>query len=134
MYVGPPDFILHDAGSSFVSREFNQKTSSMVITAISVPVEAHWSIELVERYHHTLRRYYEIITEELRDSATSKDIRRQMAVKAVDDSAGPNGLITTPLVFGTFPRMCNLDPPSPDITKSASAIKSAMDKVIRLRA
>ncbi|KHJ31248.1 hypothetical protein EV44_g3121 [Erysiphe necator] len=133
LYVGPPGFISHDAGLSFVSREFNQKASFMAITAISVPIEAHWPVRLVERCHHTLRRCYEIITEELNDSVTSKDMRLRMAVKLVNDSTGPNGLIPTLLVFGTFPRMCNLDPPSSDITKRASAIKSAMDEVISLR-
>ncbi|KHJ32126.1 hypothetical protein EV44_g3759 [Erysiphe necator] len=120
--------------SSFVSREFNQRASSMAITAMSVPVEAHWSIGLVERYHHTLRRCYKIITEELKDSVTSKDVRLQMVIKTVNDSAGLNGLIPTLLVFGIFPRMCNLDAPSPDITKRASATKSAVDEVIRVRA
>ena len=29
MYVGPPDYIIHDAGKTFVSREFTQKAKSL---------------------------------------------------------------------------------------------------------
>ncbi len=36
----------------------------MAITTRSVPVEAHWSIGIVERYHAVLRRAYQIILDE----------------------------------------------------------------------
>jgi hypothetical protein len=39
----------------------------------------------------------------------------QMAVKAVNDTAGPDGITPTLLVFGAFPRMSALDPPAPSI-------------------
>lgn len=34
-----------------------------------------------------------------------------MAIKAVFDTAGPDGIFLTFLVFRTYPRMSNLDPP-----------------------
>ena len=45
-----------------------------------------------------------------------------MAVKAVNDTAGPNGLIPTLLVYGAYPRISNLDPSAPSITEQAIAI------------
>jgi hypothetical protein len=58
----------------------------------------------------------------------------QMAIKAVNDTAGLDGLIPTLLVFGAYPRMVELDPPAPTITQQTTAIKRAMEEVIKLRA
>ena len=68
----------------------------------SVLVKAHWSIGLVERAHPVLRRAYQIITEELQGSGTTKELNLQMAVKVVNDTAGPNSLVLTLLVFGAY--------------------------------
>jgi hypothetical protein len=35
-----------------------------------------------------------------------------MAVKAVNDTAGPNGLVPTLLVYGAYLRISKLDPPA----------------------
>jgi hypothetical protein len=45
-----------------------------------------------------------------------------MAVKAVNNTAGFNGLIPTLLVFGAFPRIFHNSPLSPSITKRAKAV------------
>ena len=44
----------------------------MAITMKCVPVEAHWSIGLVERAYATLRRAFEIIHEDI-GTTTSKE-------------------------------------------------------------
>ena len=38
-----------------------------------------------------------------------------MAVKAVNDTASPDGLVPTLLVYGAYPRISKLDPPTPSI-------------------
>ena len=128
VYLGPPDYILHDAGKNFVSKEFRQLATSMAITTKSVPVEAYWSIGIVERYHAVLRRAYKIIMEDLQGTI-KKEIALQMAVKAVNDTAGPDGLVPTLLVFGAYPRMHAIDPPAPTIIQRAAAVEKAMSKV-----
>ena len=136
VYLGPPDYLHHDAGTNFVSKEFRQFALSMVITTKAVPVEAHWSIGIVERYHAMLRRAYLIIKEELcniNGTGINKDIGLQMAVKAVNDTAGPDGLVPTLLVFGAYPRMLSFDPPAPTILQRAAAINKAMDEVRKIR-
>ena len=45
-----------------------------------------------------------------------------MAVKAINDTAGPDGLVPTLLVFGAYPRLTNSDPPSPGIIKHVEAV------------
>ena len=57
-----------------------------------------------------------------------------MAVKAVNNTAGPDGLVLTLLVYRAYPRMSNLDPPAPSITERATAIQKAMAKIVKLRA
>ena len=131
-YLGPPDLITHNTGKNFVSKEFRQYAASLGIITKSVPVEAHWSIGIVERAHPELKRAYNIITEELKGQGVTKHILLQMAVKAINDTAGPDGLVPTLLIFGAYPRMTDRDPPTAIITQRAAAIKRAMDEIIKL--
>jgi hypothetical protein len=57
-----------------------------------------------------------------------------MAVKAVNDTTSPDGLVPTLLVFGAYPRMTKLDPPTPLITACAMAIRKAMAEITKLQA
>jgi len=134
-YLGPPDIISHDAGTQFTGEEFRQLTNSMSIETKTAPTEAHNSVGIVERYHLPLRRAYSIITEELRGASTgiSKEMALQMAVKAINDTAGPDGLVPTLLVFGAFPRMTKLDPPAPSMAVRSKAIAKAMKEVTKMR-
>lgn len=132
-YLGPPDHLVHDAGTNFASSEFRNEAKFMGITCRQVPTEAHWSIGKVERYHGPLRRAFEILTAEI-GTICSKEAILQMAFKAVNDTAGPDGLIPTLLVFGAFPRI-NLDsPPTPSTLKRAEAVAKAMRTLRKHRA
>ncbi|EKD16462.1 polyprotein [Drepanopeziza brunnea f. sp. 'multigermtubi' MB_m1] len=53
-------------------------------------IEAHHSVGLVERYYVLVRRAFEIVTKELLKAL--REDRLQMAIKAINDTAGPNGL------------------------------------------
>jgi hypothetical protein len=55
----------------------------------------------VERYYRPIRRIYQIISVELPN--ISKEIALQMAFKAINNTAGPNSLVPTLLVFGAYP-------------------------------
>ncbi|KAI0992924.1 hypothetical protein K3495_g15260 [Podosphaera aphanis] len=57
-----------------------------------------------------------------------------MALKAINDTAGPNGLVPTVLVFGAYPRMSNSDAPSTSIVARAAAIEKAMAEVRKCHA
>ena len=57
-----------------------------------------------------------------------------MAVKAVNNTIGPDGLILTLLVYGAYPRISNLDPPAPSITDRAAIIQKAITEIVKLRA
>ena len=66
-----------------------------------MPVEAHWSIGKVEHYYTVLRRAYQIVSEKLPN--LNKEMALQIAIKTVNNIAGLNGLISTLLIFSTFP-------------------------------
>jgi hypothetical protein len=99
-----------------------------------VPVKAHNGVGQVKRYHTPLRHTYEIIQDELKNEHINKEIMLQIAVKAINNSAGPDSIVPTLLVFGAYPRLTKIDPPSPLVTKRAKAIRVATKKVRRLQA
>jgi len=115
-----------------VSKEFKQYAIIFGIVTRSVPIEAHNLVGMVERYYGPLRRIYYIITAELLD--ISKDIALQIAFKAINDSAGPNGLIPTLLVFGAYLYIVESDAPNPIVIQRAAALKKAIEEVKKLRA
>jgi len=57
-----------------------------------------------------------------------------MAIKAINNTAGPNGLVPTLLVYGAYLRISNLGPPTPFITERAAIIRKAMAEVVKLQA
>jgi hypothetical protein len=95
-----------------------------------VPVEAHNSISIVKRYHGLIRRVYQIIVSEILE--LNKDIALQMAFKAINNSAGPDGLVLTLLVFEAYPKIVELDASSPTVAQKATAIKKAMAEIHKL--
>jgi len=57
-----------------------------------------------------------------------------MAIKAINDTTGPNGLVPTLLVYGAYLRISNLGPPTPSITERAAVIQKAIAEIVKLRA
>jgi hypothetical protein len=125
---------VHDARKNFTATEFKQLISSMLIEVKEVLVKAHNNVGLVERYHALLCCAYEIIKEKLKDKHINKEIILQIAVKAVNDSARPDGIVPTLLVFGSYLRMTEIDLLLPTIAKRAEAIRAATKEVRRLHA
>jgi len=57
-----------------------------------------------------------------------------MAVKAVNNTASPDGLVPTLLVYGAYLRISKLDPPTLSVTDQAAVIRKAMAEIVKLRA
>ena len=57
-----------------------------------------------------------------------------MAVKAVNDTTSPNGLVPTLLVYGAYLRISKLDPSTLSITDRAAIIRKAIAEIVKLRA
>jgi hypothetical protein len=130
--LGSSDVIIADSGKQFVSREFKSYAGNMGIIVKIVPVEAHHSIGMVERYHESLRRAYSIITVEI--SGIDSELALQMTFKVINDSIELNDLISTLLVFEAYSRMIEMNASSSIITQRAIAMKKAMNEVRKFNA
>lgn len=58
----------------------------------------------------------------------------QIAFKAVNDSARPDGLVPTLLVYGTYPRMSEFDAPSTTVTQRTTALRKAIEEINSVKA
>jgi hypothetical protein len=105
----------------------------LAIEIEEIPVEAHNSIGKIERYYGLLKRAFKIITADLGISLAPEYVL-QIAVKAVNDTAGHDGLIPTFLIFGIYPRLSPSSPPSPSLIIRANAMRKTMAEVRKLKA
>jgi hypothetical protein len=124
--------MVHNAGKNFHCDEFRQNAVDVGTKVKCVPVEAHWSIRIVEQAHNGLRRAVQIITQEMPE--LSKESALQIGLKACNDTSRPNGLTPTLLVFGAYPRMLTDDLLTPSIQARQAVIQKAIAEVIKLRA
>lgn len=79
----------------------------------------------VERHHSRVCRSFNVI----RSEASSRDDEAtlQVAIEALNDSIGPNGLVSTLLVYGALLSLClPTDPPSPSLHQRARALQVAI--------
>ena len=114
VYLGPLTLITHNPGINFSSDEFRGNAHSIRSEVKETPMEAYNSMGKVEWYHLPLRRAFDIITKEM--PSLNKATRLQIAVKVVNDTVSPDGLVLTLLVFSAFPQMSREDRPSPSNT------------------
>jgi hypothetical protein len=105
----------------------------MAIEIEEIPVKAYYFIGKIEKYYAFVKRVFEIITTDLSNIITLEHVL-QMAVKAVNDTAGPNGLVPILLVFGIFPRISHESPLLPSIAARGEAMRKAMAEVHKLKA
>ncbi len=110
-----------------MAREFEQYAANMGIIVKNAPVEAHYFISMVKRYHACLRRVYSIITTEI--PGIKPDLALPMSFNAINNSVSPNWLVPTLLVIGDYLKMTEKDSPSLSPTKRAIAIRKAMNEV-----
>ncbi len=136
------DHILHDADKNFVSRKFRQFVISMTISIKAISIEAHWSIDVIERYHTELRRAYQMIAENLvnkvnepdNETRINKKIILQMIVKAINDIVNSDELMLTLLVFDAYSRMHVINSSISSINQRAIAIEKAMTEMRKFKA
>jgi hypothetical protein len=105
----------------------------MAIEIEEIPVKAHYFIGKIEKYRAPVRRAFEVIIANFGNIITPEHVL-QMAVKAVNYTAGPNGLVYIFLVFGIFPRISHELSPSSSITARGEAMRKAMAEVHKLKA
>jgi hypothetical protein len=104
----------------------------MAISLKEVPIKAYNSIRKVKRYHASLRRAYEILCTE--DPSASPEALLQMAVKAINDTVGPDRVVYTFLIFSTYSWVAEDSILAPMLRQYASAIQKATEAICKLYA
>ncbi len=130
VYLSFFDHILTDADQNFASREFRQFVISMTIIIKAVLVDAHWSIDVVKRYHAELRRAYQMIIENL---DVDKNIVLQMIVKAINDTVDSDELMLILLIFEIYFRMHFMNSSISLIIQRVMIIEKAMIEIRKFR-
>ena len=95
--------LAHDQGSVFTSQFLQNSTKHLGIITKGVPVEAHNALSVGERYHAPLRRIFKKI--QLEYPMLNRDLILSIAVICLNNTAGPDGLVPSLLVFGMIPKM-----------------------------
>lgn len=113
-------------GQTLSTMSFDKTQSSLGISTKSVPVGAHWSNDIIVGCYSMLWRAYHIIIEEI--GKESKGVAFQILVKTMNDTAGPDGLVPTILVFGAYLRRIEHDPSLSSISQCSAAIKKANER------
>lgn len=102
MYTGFPNRRRTDAGPVFTSTRWRHITDMTGIEIRISGVEAHNSLGIGERLHDPLRRIYRMFKEHFPN--LSQHTALKIALKAMNDTNGENGLVPSLLTFGIIPR------------------------------
>ena len=122
--AGSPDIIKADAGLQFNSKEFKDFAKSSGVVVEIVPKEAHHKIGLLERYHKVVRNVYNKLKAD--EPSMDKHLRLSTTFRCVNDSVGPDGIVPTLLVFGSYPKLGLIQSaPAPTTMERANAIRKA---------
>ncbi len=99
----------------------------MSIRINTISIETHHSIDMIERYHDSLRKMYVIIIAKISNIDLNSTL--QMTFKALNDSIELNELIFTLLVFEEYLRMIEMNASSSTIIQRFIAMRKAMNEV-----
>lgn len=102
LYTGFPQKIRVDQGSAFTSVKWTRMCDKVGIEVQESGIEHHNALGSGERYHDPLRRVFKKIMHE--SPSLDKNVALKLAVKAINDTMGPEGLVPSLLVFGCIPR------------------------------
>ncbi len=95
-----------------------------------VSMKTHHSIDMMKRYHESLRRVYSIIATEI--SEIDLELILQMTFKIINDSIKFNDLISILLIFEAYFRMIEMNVSSFIITQRTIAMKKTMNEMRKL--
>ena len=100
--MGYPDILVTDQGTVFTSEGWEERCKEAEIELENTGTGSHNSLGQVETYHAMLRRIYKKV--HLTQSDLPKELSLSIAVKDMNDTAGPNGLVPSLLLFGAMPK------------------------------
>lgn len=132
LYVGYPRVIRLDQEASFRATVFDDLATANGIELRFSGTESHNSIGPGERYHGPLRRIFRILRN--RYARIEPEVILRYAVKAMNDSMGPEGLVPSLLVFGTIPTFPITESNRPEQAERLAAMAKARDEMAKISA
>jgi hypothetical protein len=99
----------------------------MNIKINTISIEKHHSIDMIERYHDSLRKVYAIIIAKILNIDSNSTL--QMTFKALNDFVELNELIFTLFVFEAYFRMIEMNALSSTIIQRFVAMRKIMNEV-----
>ena len=121
--IGFPETIATDQGTRFQS----QRCKSLLLVAgikhQSSGVQSHNALSVGERYHSFLRQIYRKVRQAKPTVAPQNAL--MLAIKAMNETAGPHGLVPTLLIFGVMPRIPVVPTQLPALILRMEAMHSA---------
>lgn len=127
VYPGYPNKLRIDSGSVFTSPRWTKCTESAGICLQLSGIESHNSLGPGERYHSPLRRIFYKIRSEC--PSANFDLILRLAIKAMNETMGPNGLVPSYLVFGILPRYPVLNTDLPTQSERMRIIQTAKSEM-----
>jgi transposase InsO family protein len=118
-YIGAPDILKVDRGSNFQSAYFQTSLAAVGIRSHAAGVEAAHQLGTGERFHGTLKRLYSKVRAD--HPNMSQALSLAYATKGYNDTQGPDGLVPTLLVYGSFPKL-----PYPSSHEAAQPLEKRM--------
>lgn len=132
VYVGYPKTLKTDHGKIFTSKQWRSWTEMAGINMEISGIESHNSNGIVERYHDPLRKIFSIIRKEY--PRLDPEIALRCAVKGINDTMGPEGLVPSYLVFGVIPTFPAFNTELPSQRDRMAAISSARSEMATISA
>ena len=126
IYSSFPRKMLTDECSAFTSNEWKQNCANANIRLRHTGTESHNSLASGEMYHAMIRRVFNKVS--LTYPQQPKELCLAFTVKAINDTAGPNGLLPSLLVFGMLPRMPDDDYTPLNQHERVALMKTARDE------
>jgi hypothetical protein len=130
IYFKSFDLITSNANKQFIVREFKQYATNMKIRINIVLVKTHHSINMIKRYHESLRRIYAIIIAKIFEMDSNSIL--QMSFKAFNDSTDFDDLIFTLLVFDVYSRLTEMNVFSSTIIQRFIEMRKTMNEIRKL--
>lgn len=130
VYVGHPNVIHADYGPQFRSDNWKALLKMCNIEVKTSGVESHNALGVGERYHEYLRQVYRKVRASHKN--LSIEFALSAAVRAMNCTAGKNGLSPCLLVFGISPRIPGGTNEQPEQRKRMLALKIARSEMLKV--
>lgn len=95
-------------------------------------IEHHNTLGSGERYHDPLRRVFKKIMHE--SPKLDRHVALKLAVKAINDTMGPEGLVPSFIVFGCIPRFSTINSDLPGQKERIRALHQARKEISTITA